>query len=91
MTLLEAGAAGLPMLVTTGGGGPTLLEAGAGGWAVPPRDAASLARVILDYARMDTSERARLGTASHDLVVSSYSLDRTAQRYVDAYRKYLTA
>jgi glycosyltransferase involved in cell wall biosynthesis len=86
MTLLEAGAAGLPMLVTTGGGGPTLLNAGAGGWAVPPGDAGALARALLTFLALSPTERRALGDASHDLVMSRYSIEATASRYEALYR-----
>lgn len=89
MTLLEAGAAGLPMLVTTGGGGPTLLRAGAGGWAVPPADAAALAEALATFARLSFSERQALGEASHRLVLGHYSIEATARRYEELYRRYL--
>jgi glycosyltransferase involved in cell wall biosynthesis len=86
---LEAAAAGLPMLVTTGGGGPTLLEAGASGWAVPPGDAAALAERIAHYAALPVDERQRLGAASKALVLAEYDIASTASAYVDLYRSLL--
>ena len=85
MALLEAGAAGLPMLVTTGGGGPTLLEAGAGGWAVPPADAGALAARILEYGALSPAQRRALGEQTYALVHERYSIDATARAYVDLY------
>lgn len=86
MTLLEAGAAGLPLLVTTGGGGPTLLEAGAGGWAVPPGDAGALAERIAAYAALDLDARRALGEASRAVVEARYGIAGTAERYVALFR-----
>lgn len=86
ITLLEAGAAGLPLLVTTGGGGPTLLQAGAGGWAVPPADSGALAERITLAAAMSRDELRTLGAASHDVVTTSFSIERTVARYEALYR-----
>lgn len=86
ITLLEAGAAGLPLLVTTGGGGPTLLQAGAGGWAVPPADPGALAEKITLAASMPRAALRALGAASYEVVASSFSIERTAARYEALYR-----
>ncbi len=87
MALIEAAAAGLPLLVTTGGGGPTLLEAGAGGWAVEPGDAAALAEKIEAYATLSVASRRALGDASHAVAHARYDIAATAARYIDLYER----
>lgn len=85
MTLLEAGAAGLPMIVTTGGGGPTLLQEGAGGEAVAPADDVALADAILRYAHLPLAARRALGEASAAVVASRYTVEAAARAYVGVY------
>lgn len=91
ITLLETAAAGLPMLVTSGGGCGTLVEAGAGGWIVPPGDAESLAERIEAYEEMRPDTRRAMGQASYDLVMSRYDIRSTAARYEALYRELLTS
>lgn len=87
MALIEAAAAGLPLLVTTGGGGPTLLDAGAGGWAVEPGDARALADRIRTYAAMPVVARRALGDASHAVAHARYDIRGTAARYLALYAR----
>jgi glycosyltransferase involved in cell wall biosynthesis len=47
-SVLEAMAAGLPVVGSREGGLPELVEEGATGWLVPPRDANALAQTLLD-------------------------------------------
>lgn len=89
MTLLEAGAAGLPLLVTSGGGGGILIEAGAGGWVVPPGDAAALADRLCAYAALDPAARRALGDQSYAVVHARYSVDVCLAAYDRLYRKHL--
>lgn len=86
MTLLEAGAAGLPLLVTTGGGGPTLLQAGAGGEAVPPGDPVALADAIARFAVRSPADRRALSEASRATVAARFSLEATVEDHVALYR-----
>lgn len=87
ITLLEAGAAGLPLLVTTGGGGPTLLQVGAGGWAVEPGSAEALADRIAAFSTMPLAQRRQLGEASRSVVDAQFSIDHTARRYVELFER----
>ncbi|HMV70479.1 MAG TPA: sugar transferase, partial [Myxococcota bacterium] len=67
--------------VTTGGGGPTLLEAGAGSEAVPPGDAVALANAIGRYLALDLPARRALGEAGRRVVEDRFGIDGTAARY----------
>ena len=82
---LEAAAAGLPLLVTSAGGGAGLVEAGAGGWIVPPADALALAQVIAAGMALPLAELRALGARSHEVVERDYGLDRVTDRYRSLY------
>ena len=62
--LVEAMNAGLPLLATTAGGITDVVEDGANGLTVPPRDHAALAQAALRLIR-DPELRARLAAEAH--------------------------
>jgi glycosyltransferase involved in cell wall biosynthesis len=55
LTVLEAMAIGLPVIATTVGGIPEMIQHGAGGLLVPPRDSAALAQAIQSF--LDTPQQ----------------------------------
>jgi glycosyltransferase involved in cell wall biosynthesis len=61
--LMEAMAAGLPVVVSDSGGSPVLVEASGGGVVVPQRDPHRLAAAIEELAR-DPARRAAMGRAN---------------------------
>lgn len=52
------------------------------GWLVPPRDAEALAGALADALALSPAERARYGELARARVVSRYSIDATASRYL---------
>lgn len=89
MALLEAAAAGLPLLVTDVGGAPTLLQHGAGGWIVPPGDPAALANAVRDALVLTDAAFADLGRRAREVVVGRYDVHHMARRYEALYREHL--
>jgi glycosyltransferase involved in cell wall biosynthesis len=87
ITLLEAAAAGLPLVVTSSGGASTLLEAGAGGLVVPPADPAALADALRQLATQSPEARANLGAASRRTVEAGFSIEAAARAHVALYRR----
>jgi len=76
--VLESMAAGCPLVVTDVGGNRELIESGVTGYLVPPRDAAGIARHVLELLR-DPDLRHRMGEAGRARVRSRF----TAGRMVD--------
>lgn len=83
--ILEAMAAGLPMIVTNVGGNAEAVLDGETGLVVPPRDPRALAAAIIRLAG-DSGLRQRFGSASYDRAVSQFSLDACIAKYEALYR-----
>ncbi len=87
LTLLEAMAAGTPVVATDAGGVADVL-AGEAGLVVPPGDSAALADACLKLLATPDL-RARMGAAGRAIVVQRYSLERTVERLATLYRQLL--
>jgi glycosyltransferase involved in cell wall biosynthesis len=85
MSVLEAMAAGLPVVASAVGGVPEVVRDGETGALVPPRDSAALAealgRIVADPALRD-----RLGEAGRQRVQSEFSLERFEREHLELYR-----
>jgi sugar transferase (PEP-CTERM/EpsH1 system associated) len=88
LAVLEAWAAGVPVVATRVGGLPGMIDEGRTGLLVPPQDdaamAAALTRVIEDAALRD-----RLCRAGREEFDRAYHLDAMAERYERHYRELL--
>ncbi len=88
--LLESMAAGVPVVATTAGGNPEIVEDGVTGLLVPPADAAALASAICRLLETPALA-ARCGEAGRRLVWTQYSLEqaviRTERLYADLLRE----
>lgn len=78
--VLEAMAAGLPVVATRVGGVPELVESDRTGWLVPPGDAPGLA-AALSQALADSGARQAMGRAGRARAVKHFSLDTMARQY----------
>jgi len=74
--LVEAMAAGLPVVMTRGTELSTDLERAETGWVVAPRDPQALGKTILECAR-DRERTAAMGKRSREFVERQYSIERT--------------
>jgi glycosyltransferase involved in cell wall biosynthesis len=83
IVMLEAGAAGLPVVATRVGGVPELIEDGETGLLVPPDDAIGLERAIR-LLLTDAAAADRLALAWHERVLSNWSWEQTCRKYLDA-------
>ena len=87
-SLLEAAAAGRPLLVTDVPGCRHFVSDGIEGFVVPPGDAVALAD-RLEALAGDASLRARLGAAARAKVLDGYTEDQVEQAIEQAYRRML--
>lgn len=86
--LLEAGAAGRPVVATRVGGVPECVVHGETGLLVPAEDEAALAAAIVELARAPARRRA-LGEAARERVLREFALPGVAREYARFYRRLL--
>lgn len=85
--VLEAMAAGVPMVATRVGGVPDLLENGTNGFLVSPGNAAELSDAISKIAT-DSELRTKLGEAAREKALK-YSWSACTDRHLDLYEQIL--
>lgn len=81
VAILEAMAAGLPVVSTTVSGIPEAVEHGTTGLLVPPEDAAALADALRQLV-VDASLRQSMGLAGRRRVMEHFTIDAIAERYL---------
>jgi len=79
VVLMEALAAGLPVIATRITGVPELVDHGRSGFLVPPGDKKALSRVIETFAD-DPAQGANLGAAGRETVQAEFDIDIEAAR-----------
>ena len=84
LSVIEAMAAGLPVLATSVGGLAEAIGDEGAGILVPPRDVGALAGALVSLAR-DAPRRARLGDAARRRAERCFSIDVTARAYEALY------
>ena len=87
--LLEAMAAGVPIVASEVGGVPEILENDVNGLLVPPADPASLADACLRLL-CDKSLADRLTAAAHDTVLERFDIRQYAGNLLKLYEQVLT-
>lgn len=85
-TVLEAMAAGLPVVATRVGGNPEMVEDGVTGRLVAPQDPGALTEAIACYAE-DPHLRAVHGKASRQRATEHFGLERMCEAYADLYSR----
>ena len=86
LALLEAMAAGMPVIATAVGGTPEVVTDGDNGLLIPPRDAAALAEA-LERLLADPAWAQRLGANARAHVREHYSLDRLGREINEIYEE----
>jgi glycosyltransferase involved in cell wall biosynthesis len=84
--VLQAQAMGRPVVATTIGGIPEVIEDGVNGLLLPPRDPAMLAEKIA-WMLDDAAWRERLGLAAHMGIQKNYGLDVMGERLLALYEE----
>jgi len=85
LTILEAMAAGLPVVATAVGGTPEVVAAGAGR-LILPRSPEALADALADLAG-SADHRAAIGRAARARVEAEFTIERMVRQYHDIYRE----
>ena len=88
MVLLEAMAAGLPVIATSVGGTPEVVVDGTTGYLVPPEDADKLATAILQLAE-NPELRMNFGKAGRARVEKNFSIREMVKKIEQLYRDLL--
>jgi glycosyltransferase involved in cell wall biosynthesis len=86
VVIMEAMAAGLPVVASELSGIPEVVEDEVTGLLVPPRDVEALARAIERIAT-DAALRERLAGAARRLVAERYDLDVVSARLIAMFRE----
>jgi len=88
LTILEAMAAGKPVIATAVGGIPELIEDGVTGILVPPRNPEALTKGILCLAK-DSDLRQYMGNVGQKRALERFDISKTAREYENLYLKIL--
>ncbi len=88
ITLLEAGAMGLPAVVTAVGGNGEIVRDGTTGFVVPTNESAAMSSAFVTLAR-DKDLRRRLGDSAQRRIQERYSMTAMVGGYMDIYAKAL--
>lgn len=89
MVLLEAAAAGLPIVTTRVGGNPEVVLDGQTGYLPPPRDDGALAASMLRLMELPEAERRAMGERGREHLRSNFGLARVVERWEGVYRDVL--
>ena len=82
LALLEAMAAGVPVVATAVSGNPDAVVDGATGWLVPPEDSAALASALV-HALADPAEARRRAAAASARFAERFEIGVVARRYLE--------
>jgi glycosyltransferase involved in cell wall biosynthesis len=89
MVLLEAAAAGLPIVATTVGGNHEVVLDEESGFLVPPRDHEALGSAMVRLSGLPEARRRSMGQRGHEHIRSHYGLSRVAEQWEQIYREVL--
>jgi glycosyltransferase involved in cell wall biosynthesis len=85
--VLEAMAAGVPVVATPVGESASLVADGKTGFLVDVDDTEGLARALVRVDELSALERESMGREARARVASSYAIDVVARRYLEIYRR----
>ena len=85
MVLLEAAAAGLPIVATAVGGNGEVVRDGESGFLVPARDSEALGQAMLRLMGLPEEQRRAIGKRGREHVRANYGLHRVAERWERVY------
>lgn len=86
--LLEAAAMGRPLVATDVPGCREVIEEGQNGYLVPVRDAAALARAMLEMTDLSHNQKVLMGKASRELVEKRFDIKIVVSQYLKIVEKH---
>ena len=90
ISVLEASAAALPIVVTDGAGTREALIPGTTGFLVPVGDSQALAEAMITLQRLSPTERVTMGHAGRAFVQANFALEAIVTRWEQLYRDLLS-
>jgi glycosyltransferase involved in cell wall biosynthesis len=87
--VMEALAAARPVVATSVGGVPELVQPDVSGYLVPPRNPGALSQAMNRLMALPPEQRREMGLAGHRHVAANYALETMAQRWMTLYRELL--
>ena len=87
VVLLEAGAAGMPIVATAVGGNGEVVLDGRTGFVVPPQDPQMLAQAMMKLAALTPADRLRLGQRAREHVEAHYALPHIIDLWEELYQE----
>ncbi len=88
LTLLEAMAAGVPVIATNVGSNPEIVADGVNGFIIPPKDSQTLAQRIKELLA-DPKNAGRMGAQGQKTISKSFTIDHMVHEYEKLYSKLL--
>ncbi len=86
LSVMEAQAAGLPVVASCVGGLPTLVEEGKTGLLVPPGSPERIAQAVLEILR-DREKAREMGRTAREFIKNNFSMQQMARETLEVYRK----
>ena len=88
VSLLQAAAAGVPIVATRVGGIPEIVENGINGYLVEAGDGQSIANCVISLLK-DPIKSKRFGSCGRKKIEAQFSIDRMVKSYLSVYRQVL--
>lgn len=89
VVLLEAGAAGMPIVATAVGGNREVVLEGESGYLVPPRNPGALAEAMTRLQELPSEQRRKLGERGRQHIEHRYALPHIIDLWEELYRDLL--
>lgn len=87
--VMEALAAGVPVVATGVGGVPELVESGKSGFVVPPRDPGALSEAMRRLMKLPPEQLKQMGQHGRQHIAANYGMSSMAKRWIGLFEELL--